>query len=427
MLPKACDFKTMKKIFLVFLSAILCFALTACSAGTAQINMVNLSEGVKKNDIAYKNYDQNFVDSQMNLALELFKETAKTETHKNALISPVSLTIALAMANLGAFGTTADELNLFLAGSANAEDFNHHLAKYVDALPSGEGYNLSFANSIWINDNETFKAEDSFLQKNADFYGADIIKIPFNNNAVSEINNWVNQKTDGEINSIMDELERNSVMLLLNAVTFDGEWHTPYAEPDIAKGYFTCGDGSSATPDMMHGSENYYLNDGKATGFIKEYKNGKYRFVALMPNEGIRIEDYIATLTAESFANTIKNAEQTEVHSVMPKFKSNYDITLNETLKNLGVKTAFDPDKADFSKLGKSSAGNLYISNVIQKTYISVDEKGTKAGAVSKVEIAAKTSLERPITVQLNRPFVYAIIEAENSIPLFIGTLNKPN
>jgi serpin B len=173
----------------------------------------------------------------------------------------------------------------------------------------------------------------------------------------------------------------------------------------------------------MYSDEYKYLDDGKATGFIKPYAGNKYSFAALLPNENIQIDEYIQSLTGTGFLNMIKNAENIIVQTYLPKFKYEYEIKMNDALKTLGMPDAFHDGKADFKKMATSSDGNIYIGEVLHKTFISVDELGTKAGAVTKVEIQAECVIEYEKTVRLDRPFVYAIIDNATNLPVFIGTV----
>jgi serpin B len=165
-----------------------------------------------------------------------------------------------------------------------------------------------------------------------------------------------------------------------------------------------------------------YINNYNARGFIKDYKDGKYSFVALLPNKDITINDYISSLTGDILMETIKGAKNNPLTAVMPKFSYEYSFVMNEALINMGMDTAFDEDKVDFSKIGKGMDGNLYIGEVLHKTFITVDESGTKAGAVTKVEMNLKSAGPGE-TVILDRPFVYAIIDNTTDLPLFIGTV----
>lgn len=173
----------------------------------------------------------------------------------------------------------------------------------------------------------------------------------------------------------------------------------------------------------MYSTEAYYLEDDSTTGFIRPYEDG-YSFMALLPKEGISIEDYISHLSAEKLIGLVENASTDyEVDAAIPKFKSEYSIELKDTLQNMGMTDAFDEEQADFRGIGTSDNRNIYINMVLHKTYIEVDEQGTKAGASTVVGMVETMSLYEPEikTVHLDRPFVYAIIDTETQMPIFLG------
>ena len=244
----------------------------------------------------------------------------------------------------------------------------------------------------------------------------------FNEKTLRDINNWVKKNTDGMIEKIIDDLDPDAVMYLINTVLFDAEWENIYKKDEIRDSTFTALDSTKRTVSMMYSTEQRYLDDGKATGFIKPYKSG-YSFVALLPNEDISLSDYAASITGKSFADTIKNAEDVPVEAAMPKFSYDYDIEMSGALKALGMLLPFDPEKADFSALGYYESGNIFISRVLHKSYITVDEKGTKAGAATAADIKATSDIGGLYSVTLDRPFVYAVIDDAYGLPVFIGAV----
>lgn len=173
----------------------------------------------------------------------------------------------------------------------------------------------------------------------------------------------------------------------------------------------------------MYSQETEYIETENATGFVKYYKGGKFAFVALLPNEGTSIDSYIASLTGKGFLGALNSRKNTQVNTQMPKFKCEYSNSLVNTLKKMGMGTAFDENKANFSSIADNSNGNIFIGEVIHKTFIEVAEKGTRAGAVTAVisEKSAAMPVEQPKEVRLTRPFVYAIIDTRTNLPLFIG------
>jgi serpin B len=213
-------------------------------------------------------------------------------------------------------------------------------------------------------------------------------------------------------------------MYLINALAFDAEWENIYTEDQVRSGIFTTESGATRDVEMMYHNESRYLDDGAATGFLKYYADREYAFAALLPNEGVSLADYVASLTGEGLMSTLRDARDTQVSASIPKFDSKYSVQMNDALKAMGITAAFRAEKADFTGLGKSEAGNILISRVIHKTYIAVDERGTKAGAATAVEMCATGApLHEPKTVYLDRPFVYLLIDCETNLPIFMGTV----
>ena len=353
-------------------------------------------------------------------AIKLFQRSVSSE--ENSMISPMSVICALAMVANGADANTLAQMEAVL-GFTVAE-LNEYLSQYMRSISSADNCKINIANSIWYKND--FTIQMNFLQLCADYYGASVNKTPFDSITLKAINDWVSDNTDGMIKNILDNIRSDAVMYLINAIAFDAEWQRIYLESEVRSGTFTAISGETRNVQMMYGTESAYLDDGFATGFIKYYSGGRYAFVALLPNDGMTIGDYVLTLSGERLAATISNAQQTIVYTAIPKFESEYSIGMTDILSLIGMSDAFMPDLADFTKLGRSDAGNLYIGEVIHKTFISVDERGTKAGAATSVEVRAVGSFTGQ-TVYLDRPFVYMIIDCETNLPvfapLFIGTV----
>ncbi len=407
----------MKKIAL---SIFLLYSVLLNFSGCTGVQAQDLMTGIKSKQINERIADERFINSQMYFSVELFKEISSQDETEELLISPMSLQLVLAMTANGADGETLAEMERLLGGDISLAELNEYLVSYTD----NDNEEIKSANSIWIRDNENrINVEKSFLQTNADYYGAQAYKAPFDASTVTDINNWVNIHTKGRIDKMLDEIDRNTVMYLVNALTFDAKWQEKYEKDDIRSGIFHSPD-TDQTVDMMHSQESAYLDDGRATGFIKPYEGGRYSFAAMLPNEDIGVDEYISGLTAEGLLKALKNNKGT-VSVVMPKFKSEYDSknSLNSVLMNLGMKKAFDIMNADFSRIDERN--NLYISKVAQKTFIEVDENGTKAAALSFVENRDKAAMVTENKVVLDRPFVYMIIDNTTLLPVFMGTLSS--
>ena len=173
----------------------------------------------------------------------------------------------------------------------------------------------------------------------------------------------------------------------------------------------------------------YYYESDKATGFSKLYDGGKYKFVAILPkDEKSDANTFMAGFTPEDYSKFIGSAtREYEVHSKIPKFKNEYDVILNDALKDLGINDAFDPGKADFTGIAHTEE-NMFISQVLHKTFIELDEKGTKAAAATAITMgtaSAEAPMKKMKEVICDRPFAYMIVDCENDKPVFIGTVNN--
>ncbi len=352
-------------------------------------------------------------------AIRLFKESYNSD--KNTLISPLSVLCALAMTANGAGGETLEQMENVLGVSKDY--LNLYLYTYINSLPQGHKYKLNMANSIWFNEDQRFEVNSAFLQTNADYYGADVYKAPFDKQTLKDINNWVKQETDGMIPKILNDIPNEAIMYLVNTLAFEAEWTQFYEKDQVRDGKFTKEDGTEQKVKLMYSTEGRYLENDSSKGFIKYYKGGEYAFVALLPNENISVSDYINTLDGKAVSELLEAAESRPVETAIPKFETEQEVQMAEVLRAMGMTDAFNPDAADFSGLGTSEQGNIFIDRVIHKAFIKVGEKGTKAGAATVIEMLDKSSAspDEMKYVYLDRPFVYMLVDCKNNVPFFIG------
>lgn len=420
--------KTMDRTIIIaarrFAALMMCLVLGVNMAGCSyKVKAQNLMDGVTATEAMSKPCDGTFINSQMDFALRFFKENV-SENSGNVMISPLSVMLALSMTANGAVGETRAEMEKVLAGEMSVETLNEYLKGYVEGLPSNKKCKLSIANSIWfIDDENRLKVKEDFLQKNAGYYNAQIYKAGFDAVTLKDINSWVKSNTDGMIEKIIDGIDSDTVMYLINAIAFEAEWNEKYEKNDISDGIFTTENGVEKQIKMMASKEGKYIKTTNAQGFIKNYKDGKYSFVALLPNQDISINDYVNGLRYDEVLEKVNSPELVPVKAYIPKFSCEYDISLKKILENMGMSTAFDGAKADFSAMGEAmSGGNICIGDVLHKTYISVDESGTKAGAVTSVEMKTESAEMTEVkTVKLDRPFVYMIMDNSTGLPVFMG------
>ncbi|MDT8719256.1 serpin family protein [Clostridium sp. 19966] len=369
--------------------------------------------------------DTSFIKITSNFSINLFKKSYNKQ--ENSLISPVSIYMALGMTENGAAGDTLKEFeNLLGAENMSSSQLNLYYHSLMGKLTNEKEGKVSIGNSIWYSKAKNLTVKKKFLQSAADYYNAEAYKSDFeSDNTIKDINNWVKKNTGNQINKIVDKIDKNTVMYLINTIYFDEKWQQPYKKEDVNTGTFRLEEGTDKSVKFMNSEEYQYLNDDKVQGFIKEYKGGKFSFVALLPNEGISLENYLSSLTGEDFIKLINNGVQTAISVKMPIFEADYSLELADSLKEMGLKLCFDSNNADFSNMGSSSEGNIYVSNILHKAFISVNTDGTKAAAATKVEMKSGAA---PLmkSIILNRPFLYAVIDNETKLPLFVGTMMRP-
>ena len=403
----------MKKTVLSFISLLLAIAFLLNLSGCK--NDIK-SQNLMKNVTAQKvDLDADLSDGNAKMtdfAVRLFKECETSG--ENTLVSPLSVMYALAMTANGADGNTLSQMEAVFGMPVN--ELNNYLYSYKNSLPQGEKYKLNLANSIWIHN--SFDVKQEFLQSNANYYNIDVYKADLNKAAtLKDINNWVNDKTDKMIPKMVDEKPDSTVMYLINALTFDAEWGDKYPTQKVKDGIFTCEDGTTQNISLMYKSEYYYIEDDNAQGFIKHYVDDKYAFVALLPDEDITVSEYVKTLDGAKLNQMLLNQEDIAVETAVPKFKTEYSVELPKVLEAMGMVDAFYPG-ADFSKLGN----DVFVDAVTHKTFIDVNEKGTTAAAATYVGVKKGISKTKK-TIYLNRPFVYMIIDCQNNVPIFMGTV----
>ena len=421
----------MKKTGKILISLLLLTALMVNTTGCGLIKEYETikNAGLKVETNPLKEIDKapsnDFTENLADFSLALFKKSINDRD--NSLISPLSVMLALSMAANGADNETLQQMERLLGGKLSIDELNEYLGDYAKGLPSDEVAKLGIANSIWLNKSKgDFQAAPDFLQKNTEYFGAEINSATFDNQTLKDINNWISTNTDGMINNALPTIDPDAMIYLINAVVFDAEWQEAYSKYNIKEGFFFDGSDTAQKVDFMYSYEYQRLDDGKAIGFIKPYAGGTYSFVALMPNHDVLLDDYIASLDGEGFLDTLNNARATTFYAGIPKLEFKYEKKMKDVLADLGMSDAFDPYSADFSKMTTPSNGDLYINEVLHKTYLSLDEKGTKAGAatISDAPMSPPGGNSDDVEmIKLDRPFVFSIIDNSTNLPIFMGVV----
>lgn len=400
-------------------ATILSIVFTGCTASSDTITYsdgtINLMDGITPHkpdaDISVLSEYEKYNEFAINLLRNNLND------NQNITVSPASAIFALAMTANGADGKTNEEM-LSLFNENSGKELNLSLYEYIQSIQDDTS-GVKIANSIWFNESNGFEASKEFLQTNADYYSSDIFSAQFDASTVKDINKWVDYNTDGEISEFIKKIGSNTVMCLINTVLFDAEWSEPFDVNNSVDGDFNNADGTTSTIKMMNSERERYIYDSNTMGFTKEYAN-EYEFVALLPKEGMSIKEYLEGLTAEKFENLFKKDVAEMANVTIPAFKNSSKLNLNKSLQVMGMRTAFDSESADFTRIGTSQNGRIYIDSVTQNTEITVDELGTKASAATKVDMKDGAMLVEN-SVVCDRPFIYFIIDSNTRMPLFAG------
>ena len=407
----------MKKCVLALLLALTALLLSACGG---MFQAQDLMAGIQSQPVSAKVQDPEAdALAATEFSVRLF-QACLTEG-ENTLVSPLSVLCALAMTANGAQGETLAQMEAVLG--LPSEELNACLCAYRQTLSAREDAQLNIANSIWLKDDDSLQVNEDFLNANAAWYDAGVYQAPFDKSTVQDINAWVEDHTGGLIQNILDDIPESAVLYLINALVFDAQWQNVYYDYQVKEGTFTKEDGTRQETEFMYSDEYAYLEDDSAAGVMKNYEGGAYAFVALLPKDGVSLADYAASLTGENLRNLLETVQNVKVDTAIPKFRIEYTGELSELLQSMGITDAFDPDLADFSALGETTNGPLYISQVLHKTFLAVDERGTQAGTATIVETSAGADApEEGKTVYLDQPFLYMIVDRETGLPVFLGT-----
>lgn len=376
-------------------------------------------------EVEGKDADDKFKSGMLDFAVRLMQSTLD-ENQKSSLISPLSVIVALGMTANGANGETKEEFEKLFGFSV--DEANAYLYTLAHSLYNGDGAKVELANSIWFGKDGRIAVHDDFLQVNKSYYDAQAYEEDFfSQKTVDKINKWVSKHTDKMIDEIIEAIDPDAVMLLINALVFDALWSKPYENFQCQKGTFNAYDKSKSDATFMR-SEETLIRTKNAIGFRKYYKNG-YEFVAMLPDGDVF--DYVNSLSGKELGNILSGKQNDygyRAKAYLPKFEYDYDVSLYKALESMGLKKAFSSSEADLSGIGSSPWGNLYIGDVLHKTHIEMTQAGTRAAAVTAVEILAESAEpKKTVEVKLDRPFVYYIVDCNTNLPIFMGVVTEIN
>ena len=351
----------------------------------------------------------------------LLSEACREMNQENICLSPLSAQFAMAMVANGAEGKTRTEILDAMQFGNNA---NANSRKLLDDISEKTVWNehgdVRIANSIWIK--EGFDVSQEFIDTNKEYFDALVESVPFNQGTVKRVNDWCNENTNGKIPTILDRFTDSDRILLINALYLKAAWSKPFQEENTTEKTFTTekGDEIEVPTMMIRNNESYYSDN--MVSMVSKRLQGGYTMLFILPAEGVKCNE-AAEYVAKDFDAFLQKMEVRNVLLSLPKFTTDFGMSLKPILANLGIKRAFG-SKAQFGGISDEA---LFISDVVQKTYINVNEKGTEAAAVT-MAIAGALSMRPPKTevITFDRPFIYAIIKDNGSHIMFAGKVGNP-
>ncbi len=345
----------------------------------------------------------------------------------NYLVSPYSIKMALSLLKEGSNNNTLKEIDKVL--NEKVSIINNE--------------NIKIANALFIRDKYQKFIEKDFINNLKNKYKSEVLVDEFKTPKI--INNWVNKNTDGMIKKILDEMDDSFVLGLANAIAIDVKWDNEFECVNTKKEKFTTIDNKKIDVSMMHNTYTYenvsYIKSDNAKGIILPYeRDTKLEFIGILPNEDMStyIDKYFEKDLEALDKITEKASNKLHINLSIPKFDFSYSLdNFKDILINMGIKDAFDAEKADLTKmitrenLDKEHLGNLYVDDAIHKTYIDFNEVGTKAAAVTYFGVKNTSAMMpddyKEVNIIFNKPFIAMIREKESNEILFMGVINKPN
>lgn len=372
--------------------------------------------------------DPKLVDANNQFGFALLHQLREADKGKNLFLSPASITLALAMTYNGAAGETEQAMAkaMRLEGMSK-EELNQAAFDLRQSLQSADPkVELTIANSLWARQGISFKKQ--FLETNRQYFGAQVSVLDFADpGAPQTINRWVEANTKGKIPKIVDRIPASTVMFLINAIYFHGKWQKPFDKSLTQEKPFHLANGEQKRVPMMMQTGKFPYLKGEGFQMVSlPYGGGRLSMMIALPDEGTSLNEWLKSLDAKSWKEWTSRLVTTDGELQLPRFRMEYDKTLNDALKALGMEVAFEPDRADFT--GMREARDLFLERVHHKAVVEVNEEGTEAAAVTSVQVGI-TSVQQPrppFKMVVDRPFFFAIRDSRTGMVLFLGTVTEP-
>lgn len=346
----------------------------------------------------------------------------------NLSLSPVSAGLALSVAALGAQGQTQSEMFHAMGfGQRSADAVARANEQSVNALSNVKGVELEIANAVWVD--QSLTVDPNYARRMEHTFHAEVAPAALRTPAgVEAINRWVAEHTHNRIDKILDQPREDAAAFIANAAYFKGTWVSQFSKKATRpEPFYQAGRSARDVPTMHATIDASYVRAGKVQVARLPYRGGRFEMVIVLPDSGVPIAKVAERLSDADWQRWIGLTKPAELNAALPRFKLETDMSLAPDLQALGMRLAFDRDRADFSPMFVKLAQRAFISEVRQKAWIAVDEEGTEAAAATGVTMGLTSARVAPPPVPfiVNRPFLYAVRDGKTGLVLFLGLVQR--
>ena len=410
----------MKKLHRVLALLLTAAMLTAFVGCQKEVTAENLMENVEAENASEMDLDNDFCKAYRKAAFGML-QSVYTADGGNVVISPLSVFYHLGILGNGSEGASRDDLEHMFGKGMTVTLINVALHSYIEQLQNTDTAKMYFENAMWFNSDKNSQPNSEFLRTVSSYYGASAYKESFSGEAVTNINNWISNQTDMDIEYLLDDIPEEAPFYLMSAAVMNADWSVPYSYDNIQDSTFTNSSGIEEKAQMMSAFEGKYMETESAVGFVKNYAGGNYALLAILPNSS-DLTGFISFLTVSGqFDKFLESGQKAVVDATVPKFSCEYKGSAMDIVKGMNLDRSFIESSAQLGGIGTCD-GNMYAGDLYMRTMLNVTEKGTSKGTAATV--SNKDVPTSVYVVTLNRPFVYAVIDTRYDLPVLVGAVN---
>ena len=369
------------------------------------------------------------IPGYLRFGFALLRQRLEVTPNENLSISPVSVGFALSAAALGARARTQEQmLNVLGFEGRTPDDAGRLNQAWIAALRNPPEVELEIANAVWVD--REFALDSAYAHRTAQLFQAEVTSAALRTpDGVADVNAWVARHTHDRIEKILDEPRTNTAAFIANAIYFKGKWLKEFAKNATRPKPFYSSPGSAHSVPTMHAKLSAgYARADKVELARLPYRGGRFEMVIVLPDSGVEVASVARDLKETVWQSWLAQTRSTELELALPRFKLETAMSLKLDLEAMGMTDAFDPRLADLSAMFASGTPSTFLSEVIQKTWLVVDEEGTEAAAATGVTVGVTSArIGRPTPFVVNRPFIYALRDTKTGLVLFLGLVRDPS